>query len=259
MILKMKPGFNIDSFFKPIRLEHPVTDADYDNVQPYVEALTGLSRIANMSLYMTDYHKREFLYVSSNPLFLCGYPREEVQAMGYEFYFKVVHPDDLKMLVEINEKGFEYFYKQPPDSRSNLFLSYDFRMRHLNGQTVMINHKITPFALACDGDIWLSLSIVNLSTQEKSGNVYVQRFDSVERMEYSFKSGRWKTARAVVLTDREKEVLQLSAQGYTAQSIADKLFVDVSTVKFHKTNVFNKLGVNNTMEAVYFASVNHII
>ena len=255
----MKSNHDIDSFFTPIRLEHPVSDADYERVKPYIESFTGLARIANLSLYLVDYHKREFLYVSPNPLFLCGYSREEVKSFGYDFYFKVVPPEDLKMLMEINEKGFGYFYQQPAEKRSNLFFSYEFRLKHLNNQTYMVNHKITPFALAPDGDMWLSLCVVSLSTKEAPGHFYMQEFDSLNRLEYSFKTKRWKTTQAITLTEREKEVLQLSAQGYTAQDIADRIFVDVSTVKFHKTNIFNKLGVNNMMEAIYFATVNHAI
>lgn len=255
----MKQSISIDKFFKPLRLEHPVTETDYINVQPYIETLSGLARVANLSLYLIDYHKREFLYVSSNQLFLCGYDREEVKNLGYDYYPKVVHQEDLPLLLEVNEKGFEYFYKQDPEVRNSLFISYDFRMCHKNGHVFMVNHKLTPFALTSDGDMWLSLCLVTLSIQDKPGCVYIQQFETLSRLEYSFKSKRWKSAQAIVLTEREKEVMQLSAQGYTAQGIADKLYVDVSTVKFHKTNVFNKFGVNNTMEAVYFASVNHII
>ena len=259
MVIDMNDNFHVDSFFKPIRLERPVSEEEYTKILPYIKTLEGLARIANMSLYLTDYVKREFLYVSSNPLFLCGYERDEVKKMGYEFYPKVVNSADLKMLLEVNEKGFEFFYKQEPEIRSSLFISYDFRMNHKNGSVFMINHKLTPFALNCDGDIWLSLSFVSLSTQESPGNVYIQQFNPSNRMEYSFKSKRWKKTYPISLTNRELEILRLSAQGYTAQGIAEKLFIDIATVKFHKTNILSKFKVNNTMEAVYFASTNHII
>ena len=102
----------IESFFKPLRLEHPVSEADYQRIQPYIEALSGFSRIANASIYVIDYYTKNFVYISSNPLFLCGYDIEEVKKLGYDFYAKVVSPEDLSMLLEINEKGFEYFYSQ---------------------------------------------------------------------------------------------------------------------------------------------------
>jgi len=255
----MKQYFDVNKFFKPLKLEHPVSKIDYVGVQPYIETLASLARVANLSLYVIDYHRKEFLYVSSNSLFLCGYEREEVKEMGYDFYPEVVPPEDIAMLLEINEKGFEQFYKVDEETKYNSFISYDFTMCHKSGQKFKVNHKLAPFALTPDGDIWLSLCLVTLSTQEKSGNAYIQRFGSSEKLEYSFKTKRWKLKPAIALTDRELEILRLSAQGYTEQSIATKLFVEKSTVKFHKSNILSKLKVNNMMEAVYYSAANHII
>ena len=256
----MKQNFQIDSFFKPLKLECPISESDYVNVQSYLKALSAIARIANMSVYMIDYHKRkEFLYVSTNPLFLCGYEVEEVRKMGYDYYPKIFSPESLTMVLEINEKGFEYFYSRAPEERINLFISYDLEIRHKNGHRFMVNHKLTPFALTCDYDMWLSLCLVTLSTRDKIGNAFIQEFDSSNRLEYSFKSRKWKPAPAVALTDREREVLQLAALGYTEQGISDKVFIDKTTVKFHKSNILEKLDVNNIIEAVYFATVNQLI
>jgi LuxR family maltose regulon positive regulatory protein len=46
------------------------------------------------------------------------------------------------------------------------------------------------------------------------------------------------------------EVLRLIAAGDTNQTIADKLFISVRTVKKHSSNVFSKLNVNSRTQAV---------
>jgi len=255
----MKNNDDIENFFKPLKLEHPVSESDYLNVQSKIESLSTLAHIANLGLYVVDYQKKGFLYVSSNPLFLCGYEQEEVKEMGYYFYTKVIPPDELSMLFEISEQGFKYFYKQVSETRKNMFISYDCTMRHKSGEKYKVNHKLTPFALTNDADMWLSLCYVSHSIMEESGNVYIQHFNSPNKSEYSFKTKRWKTVPVIAFTDREKEILRLCAQGYTEHDIANKLFVAKSTVKFHKSNVFEKLDANNIMEAVYFATVNHLI
>jgi len=255
----MKQNFKVDKFFNPLRLDHPISEDDYNHVASYIKTLSALSRIANMSIYVIDYHKKGFLYVSSNPLFLCGYEAEEVRKWGYDFYPKIVSPEGLTMLSEINEKGFEFFYRQEPEARSNLLISYDFEIRHKIGHKLIVNHKLTPFALTFDNDMWLSLCLVTLSTRDKPGHAFIQEFDSLTRHEYSFKSKRWKTIQSVVLTERERDVLQLAALGNTEQGIADKLFIDKTTVKFHKSNILEKFDVNNIMEAVYYATVNQLI
>ena len=52
------------------------------------------------------------------------------------------------------------------------------------------------------------------------------------------------------LSERELEVLQLLAQGDSNQEIADQLVIAVVTVKRHVTHIFEKLGVNNRVQAV---------
>ncbi len=55
------------------------------------------------------------------------------------------------------------------------------------------------------------------------------------------------------LTEREREVLILLAQGNTYQQVADTLFISVKTVDFHRSNLMRKLGVSNRTELVRFA------
>ncbi len=52
------------------------------------------------------------------------------------------------------------------------------------------------------------------------------------------------------LTDREMEVLQCLAQGYTNKEAALHLGISSQTIKFHVSSIFSKLGVNNRTEAV---------
>lgn len=52
------------------------------------------------------------------------------------------------------------------------------------------------------------------------------------------------------LTKREKEILELLAEGLCNKAIARALSISVSTVKNHLHNIFSKLGVSNRVEAV---------
>ena len=52
-----------------------------------------------------------------------------------------------------------------------------------------------------------------------------------------------------VLTKREREILQLVAEGYSNDRVARHLWVTVQTVKFHLTNIYRKLDVANRTEA----------
>ena len=59
--------------------------------------------------------------------------------------------------------------------------------------------------------------------------------------------------RAPSLSDREREVLQLVALGYTNQQIADRLILSVKTVETYKARVMEKLGVRGRAALVRYA------
>lgn len=55
------------------------------------------------------------------------------------------------------------------------------------------------------------------------------------------------------LTDREVEVLDLVARGWTSARVANELNISERTVRFHLSNVYGKLGVNSRAEAIAWA------
>ncbi|MBL7743460.1 MAG: response regulator transcription factor [Chitinophagaceae bacterium] len=62
-----------------------------------------------------------------------------------------------------------------------------------------------------------------------------------------------------VLTRREKEVLELIAEGMTNNEIAEKIFVSASTVDTHRKNLLAKLEAKNTAELVKLAFFHKLI
>jgi NarL family two-component system response regulator LiaR len=55
------------------------------------------------------------------------------------------------------------------------------------------------------------------------------------------------------LTDRERDVFKLVAEGRTTHDIADILVISPKTVEGHKTNIMAKLGIRNRIELVKYA------
>jgi len=56
-----------------------------------------------------------------------------------------------------------------------------------------------------------------------------------------------------LLTSREREVLQLIAEGYSNQRIAQELFISVKTVEAHKAHIMSKLHAQNRTDLIRYA------
>jgi DNA-binding NarL/FixJ family response regulator len=61
------------------------------------------------------------------------------------------------------------------------------------------------------------------------------------------------------LNDREREVLQLIAEGYTNKQIADILFISPKTVDNHRTHLMRKLNVHSAADLVRWATKRGIV
>jgi len=67
------------------------------------------------------------------------------------------------------------------------------------------------------------------------------------------------TCNSVILTSREKEIIQLISEGLTNADISKKLFISKHTVNTHRKNIMHKIGVKNTAGIVIYAVKSNII
>ena len=160
----------IDDFFMYENRVEGITDADYQRAQPYVEAAQAFAQTTYQSIYIIDYYRKNFLYVSDNPLFLCGHTADEVRQMGYGFYLSHVPEDEVPMLTELNRSGFRAFYDEPVENRRQCMMSYDFHITH-GDRLLLVNHKITPLAMT-DGRPRLARPLHRLALAPQGGRTH---------------------------------------------------------------------------------------
>jgi DNA-binding CsgD family transcriptional regulator len=141
--------------------------------------------------------------------------------------------------------SYQLLNRQPVEDRPKLTLSYDF---HLNncGQIQLINHRMTPLVLAPNGQVWLTLCFVSMSNHDEPGNVIIRKQGESGYWSYDLDLKRWIRKPDIVLSDAEKEVLLLSAQGYTIEAIANASNRAKDTIKSRRRAIFEKLGVKST-------------
>lgn len=89
------------------------------------------------------------------------------------------------------------------------------------------------------GELWLDRTTM--------GNL----FDEMTRKESKPETGE--KARITSLTDRERQIVGLIAEGLKNKQIGERLFISETTVTHHLTSVFSKLGVSDRLELVIYS------
>lgn len=80
-----------------------------------------------------------------------------------------------------------------------------------------------------------------------------QNIAHVVMKDYSNRLSKKDESQIFLLTNREREVLQLIAEGLNSQEIADKLFVSVKTISSNRRNLMDKLKTNSIAELTKIA------
>jgi DNA-binding NarL/FixJ family response regulator len=105
--------------------------------------------------------------------------------------------------------------------------------------------------------------IVNAVTETRRGNKFFcgQILDTIQKAEINVNDLDFDsfTCEAIVLSERENEIIKLVAEGNTNNKIAELLFLSSHTVNTHRKNIMAKLGVKNTAGIVMYAVKMNIV
>ena len=121
------------------------------------------------------------------------------------------------------------------------------RAMRLGARGIVLKQSASDFLLKSirkvhDGEIWLD------------GHMTGRVIDAFKK---SSESGQ--RQEKPLLSNREKQVVQLAAQGFRNREIGEKLFISEQTVKNHLRNIFDKLGVSDRLELVLYAIHHRLI
>jgi DNA-binding NarL/FixJ family response regulator len=99
------------------------------------------------------------------------------------------------------------------------------------------------------GEIWLD---------SHTTAAVIRQFSSPSDFPAIHASNGKSTRERAQLSQREREIIILIAQGYKNKEIAEKMFITEQTVKNHLHNVFDKLGVSDRLELALYAIHNSL-
>lgn len=105
--------------------------------------------------------------------------------------------------------------------------------------------------------------IVNAVLETQKGNKFFcgQILETIQKAQINVNDLDFDsfTCEAVILSERENEIIVLIAEGYTNNQIAEQLFLSNHTITTHRKNIMSKLGVKNTAGIVMYAVKTNLV
>ena len=124
------------------------------------------------------------------------------------------------------------------------------------------NEYVQAMKLGCSGIVLKQTSsdlIVKSIRKVNAGEIWLDSNTTAAVMREfaapseSASQGGLRTRDRSPLSQREREIVALVAQGYKNKEMAEKMFISEQTVKNHLHNIFDKLGVSDRLELALYA------
>lgn len=192
------------------------------------------------------------IFYSSNFGSLLGYSVADYQEIGQMFFAEKIHPEDAYQCALNGVSILKLMSNFTADEKLNHKMVTEYRMLNADNRYVRLIEQYQVLELDSTGQIWLMLNIVDLSPNQNEAEgskckLLNFRTGQIIPMEESPKL-------QFELTTREKEILKLVKEGLLSKEISDRLSISLHTVNTHRQRFLEKLGANNSMEAVIFAT-----
>lgn len=229
-------------------------------LEQIVSHIDKFSSLSKESTYVIDILQNQFYYIK--PDFQCGYITENETRKGFEFYSRIVYSEDLSLWKGIYNVVLPYLKSVDEKHDEIDCFSCTFRLQReysfiSNPLPQMVYHWMIP--VWAEHKFRYLICSANSSTAKEAGNLCLYYKGSMENEEYNFKTKRWKHTKKEQLTEREKAILLLAAQGKSTKETAVILCSSHHTIRNQIKPIFSKFNVNSMQEAIEFANNNRMI
>ncbi len=245
---------SIDEIFFKFLMEYKFDEGDleYALVEKHKTALETLSSIGSSGYSVFDLCKRQVLFYSSNFGHVLGYSQPDYKMTGQQFYADKIHPDDKLKLSLQGISTLKIFNSLSSEEKLCHKEIKEFRMLNSSNKYVRLIEQYQIIELDKKGQIWLLMGIIDVSPNQ-------EEYSGIRTQLINFKTGNIIPMDApkkaqVELTKREMEILKLVKGGLLSKEISNKLSISLHTVNTHRQRFLEKLGANNSIEAVMFAT-----
>lgn len=219
-----------------------------------------LSQIENNNavIFHLNLYEGSLNYVSDNVEFVLGAKRSELMKDGITQLLKQLIPQHISYSNNVTEMFGKVFKSWAPDELINLRLTIvGLRMIHPEKGEITIINNGTP--IEWDKN-YLATKNINLmqdiSHLSKNNDYWIRIWNTVNSEKVNFfHSNPDANSRKDILSNREKEILELIIAGENADEISKKLYLSRVTVNNHRQNILDRFGVKDTTALTILAGL----
>lgn len=243
MALRMLEEAN--KIWETINMEGSVENLNYE--MELQRKLINLFHVGNFYYYIFDVMNGCFKYINPNIQKVLGYTAHD---MTVEYFFSRIHPEDQPLMLNYENTTVEFFKQLPGDKIDKYKFSYDYRIRNVEDKYVRLLQQVITIQYSKTDNILLTLGIhTDISHIKKDGPSYLSFIGLEGEPSYiDVQVDRIYKPSKNILTNREKQVVNLIISGANTQQIASVLFISAHTVSTHRKNILAKIGVKSVGE-----------
>lgn len=165
----------------------------------------------------------------------------------------LIHPDDLNFILQAEKASIEKIKEIGIEFQLYLKSSYCFRMRIADGSYHLFHHQSIHLGKDEQNRLLYSLNIHTDIQHITTKNNHIVLVSGIGKRKDYFQIDLSRSQMAEdmpLLSNREREVLFLVANGDGSKQIASKLFISELTVKVHRRNLLKKTNTVNSSDMI---------
>ena len=207
--------------------------------------LTLLANVSNSVITVFDMHVKKHVFASDSFFDLLG---RDADIEGMD---KKIHPDDIQLLTQNAITAIKHVIHR--ENIGDYKFICEYRICNASGEYVRVIEQQSVLEQDKYGNARLALSVLDLSPDQNAfkqvkGCILSVKDNTLLPIQNLFDRNNTE------LSPREIEILQMVGNGLLSKEISAQLRISVHTVNTHRQRILEKLGADNSMEAVRYAS-----
>ncbi|NRB54006.1 MAG: PAS domain-containing protein [Saprospiraceae bacterium] len=203
--------------------------------------------------YLMDFSKLEIVYMHPSIEDILGLSPEGVSLMDLSFR---IHPEDQQHFIKCEQMASSFLFKQIKIHQIPLYkVSYCFRMRDRDNKYRLMLHQALTISVDDKGNIGKVIGVHSDISHFVNTNTHRISFIGLQG-EPSYLGLEVKGEELDLqledkpFSKREMEIIRLLADGYSAQEVAERLYLSYHTIRTHRQNILKRLDCRNTVQLI---------